>query len=84
VKGKQRPRGSKGQAKNLSESKSASWDSCERLVKEALQIGEILGINVVKNKKAALAELAESIGRKKDKKIVPKQTISQGKRIPQQ
>jgi len=77
VKGQQRTRGSKGLPKKLSENQSASWDSCERLAKEALHIGEILGIKVVKNKKAAIAEIAESIGRKKVKKSIPKQTISQ-------
>ena len=61
----QRSRSSKGMEKISSESTSASWDSCKRLANEALQIGELLGIKVVKNKKAALAELAESIGRKK-------------------
>jgi len=42
-----------------------SVDSCERLAREAMHIGQILGIKVVRNEKAALEGIKESLRKKK-------------------
>jgi len=63
---------------------TSSMDSCEKLAKEALQIGQILGIKVVRNEKAAIDRLTESMGRKKgvqtrsSKKALKNQGNNQG------
>ena len=62
---------------------SGTWDSCERLANEALHIGEILGIKVIKNKQAAIEEIAKSIGKKKKQKTVPRQFTSQANKATQ-
>ena len=77
-KGNQSPRDNKKKGKIQPPAESSdSWDSCDRLANEALQIGELLGIKVIRNKKVALAELAESIGKKKVKKSLPRQSTNQ-------
>jgi len=48
-----------------------SVDTCEKLAKEALHIGQMLGIKVVRHEKAAVARLAESMRKQKGKKIKP-------------
>ena len=58
-------------------------NSCEILAKEALRIGQILGIKVVRNEKAAIEDIVESLSKRKgvqtrsSKKVLLNQVLSQ-------
>ena len=67
--GDKRTRGSNCSKIPQSKNGTGSEDTCEKLAKEALHIGQILGIKVVRNEKAAVAKLAESMKKQKSKKV---------------
>ena len=56
-----------------------SVDSCEKLAREALHIGQLLGIKVVRNEKAAIEGIKESLGKKKEVKPKSNKKVSEPK-----
>jgi len=68
--GDQGPTAARGNTSNQNLNDTISLDSCEKLAHKALQIGKALGIKVVRNERAAIATLKESMAKKKSGKTI--------------
>jgi len=61
----QTPQGQLNNAEPTARSDTSDIDRCEKLAKEALRIGQLLGIKVIRNERAAIDNIIESMGTKK-------------------